>query len=154
MVVFSSSLTCGPWGCGPIHGQCQEERSAGYAGKKQEVKVHHDEGVANHIDPESCAVTREGLGEALTGERIGQPSSRGRGIISGADAVLFAEGETEGCVNRECPEDPAWSETLACAYASCAGPGRSHGRPTARVNGVLLWSASGRRGAVADDARS
>jgi hypothetical protein len=118
------------------------------------VKVHHDEGVANHIDPESCAGTREGLGEALTGERIGQPSSRGRGNIPGADAVLNAEGETEGRVNRECPEDPAWSETLACAYASCAGPGRSHGRPTARVNGVLLWSVSGRRGAVADDARS
>ena len=96
------------------------------------MRVHYDEGVANHIDPESCAVTREGLGEALTGERIGQPSSRGRGIISGADAVLFAEGETEGCVNRECPEDPAWSETLACAYASCAEPGRSHGRPTAK----------------------
>ena len=94
---------------------CHKERRAGYAGKKQEVKVHHDEGVANHIDPESCAVTREGLGEALTGERIGQPSSRGRGIISGADAVLFAEGKTEGHVNRECPEDPAWSETLACA---------------------------------------
>ena len=30
---------------------CHEQRSAGYAGKKQEVKVHHDEGVANHIDP-------------------------------------------------------------------------------------------------------
>jgi hypothetical protein len=73
------------------------------------VKVHHDEGVANHIDPESCAVTREGLGEALTGERVGQPSSRGRGIISGADAVLFAEGETEGRGNCECSEDPAWS---------------------------------------------
>jgi hypothetical protein len=65
------------------------------------VQVHHDEGVANHIDPESCAVTREGLGEALTGERIGQPSSRGRGNISGADAVLNAEGKTEGRVNRE-----------------------------------------------------
>ena len=60
------------------------------------MKVHHDEGVANHIDPESCAVTREGLGEALTGARIGQPSSRERGNISGADAVQFAEGETEG----------------------------------------------------------
>src|SRR5262249_3496120 len=29
-------------------------------------------------------------------------------------------------------------------YASCAGTGRSHGRPTARVIGVLLWSVSGR----------
>src|ERR1700721_2175637 len=35
------------------------------------VQVHHDEGVANRIDPESCADAREGVGEALTGERIG-----------------------------------------------------------------------------------
>ena len=48
-------------------GQGHFQRGAGYAGKKQEVKVHHDEGVASHIDPESCAVAREGLGEALTG---------------------------------------------------------------------------------------
>ena len=41
------------------------------------MQVHHDEGVANRIDPESCASTREGTGEALTGERIGQPLSRG-----------------------------------------------------------------------------
>ena len=40
------------------------------------MQVHHDEGVANRIDPESCANTREGIGEALTGERIGQPLSR------------------------------------------------------------------------------
>ena len=60
------------------------------------MRVHHDEGVANHIDPESCAVTREGIGEALTGERIGQPSSRERGNISGADTVLYVEGNTEG----------------------------------------------------------
>jgi hypothetical protein len=31
------------------------------------VQVHHDEGVANRIDPESCADAREGIGEALTG---------------------------------------------------------------------------------------
>jgi hypothetical protein len=41
------------------------------------VQVDHDEGVANRIDPESCANTREGIGEALTGERICQPLSRG-----------------------------------------------------------------------------
>ena len=40
------------------------------------MQVHHDEGVANRIDPKSCANTREGIGEALTGERIGQPLSR------------------------------------------------------------------------------
>jgi hypothetical protein len=36
------------------------------------VRVHHGEGVAIHIDPESCADAREGIGEALTGGRIGQ----------------------------------------------------------------------------------
>jgi hypothetical protein len=36
-------------------------------GKKQEVKVHYDEGLAIHIDPKSCAVTREGLGDARAG---------------------------------------------------------------------------------------
>ena len=40
------------------------------------MQVHYDEGVAIHIGPESCAVAREGLSEALTGERIGQPLSR------------------------------------------------------------------------------
>jgi hypothetical protein len=107
------------------------------------VQVPHSEGVANHTDPESCAVSREGIGEALTGVHIGQPWSRERGNISGADAVLFAEGETEGRVNRERLDDPAWSKTLACVYASCAGTGRSHGRPTATLR-VLLWPVSGR----------
>jgi hypothetical protein len=36
------------------------------------VEVHCNEGVAIHIDPESCVGTREGACEVLTGERIGQ----------------------------------------------------------------------------------
>jgi hypothetical protein len=36
------------------------------------VQVPHDEGVANYIGSESCAGAREGVGEALTGDRIGQ----------------------------------------------------------------------------------
>jgi hypothetical protein len=47
------------------------------------VEVHHDEGVANRIDPESCAAAREGNSEALTGERAGQPLSReGQALVS------------------------------------------------------------------------
>jgi hypothetical protein len=60
------------------------------------VQVHHDEGVANRIDPESCADTREGIGEALTGERIGQPLSRESTLILGADVVPLTEGNTDG----------------------------------------------------------
>ena len=46
------------------------------------MKVHRTEGVANHSGPESCAVAREGVGEALTGVRIGQPLSRENGFLS------------------------------------------------------------------------
>ena len=62
------------------------------------MQVHHDEGVANRIDLESCANTREGIGEALSGERIGQPLSHERNSIRGADAVRRAEGNTDGRV--------------------------------------------------------
>jgi len=44
------------------------------------VQVHHDEGVASHIDPEPCAGIREGAGEASVGEHAGQPLSRERMI--------------------------------------------------------------------------
>ncbi len=60
------------------------------------MQVHHDEGVANRIDPESCAVAREGISEALTGERTGQPLSRESTLIPGADVVLLTEGNTDG----------------------------------------------------------
>jgi hypothetical protein len=60
------------------------------------VQVHHDEGVANRIDPESCANTREGIGAALTGERIGQPLSRESTLIPGADVVPVTEGNADG----------------------------------------------------------
>src|SRR5262245_35343197 len=61
----------------------------------------------------------------------------------------MVEGDIPGS-ERELPGDPAWSETLACADAPCTGAGRSHDRPI----GSRRRSASGRRGAVADDARS
>jgi hypothetical protein len=40
------------------------------------VQVPYDEGVANHIDPESCAAAREGLGEALTGDCVKKARER------------------------------------------------------------------------------
>ena len=57
------------------------------------MQVPYDEGVAIHIGPESCAVAREGFGEALTGGRIGQSLSR-ESLDPGADAVSSAEGNT------------------------------------------------------------
>jgi hypothetical protein len=63
------------------------------------VQVHYGEGVANHADPESCAAYREVCGEALTGERAGQPLSHVIFLIQDADVVTCAEGKTNGCDN-------------------------------------------------------
>ena len=60
------------------------------------MQVRCDEGVAIHIGPEPCVGIREGVGEASVGECIGQPSSHESAIISGADAVSDAEGNTDG----------------------------------------------------------
>jgi hypothetical protein len=62
------------------------------------VRVHHEEGAANHLGPEPCVNTREGEGEASAGERTGQPLSRVRNQILGADAFQIAEGNTDGRV--------------------------------------------------------
>jgi len=65
-------------------------------GKRQEVKVHHGEGVAIHTDPESCASGREAAREALTGARAGQPLSGERLHNRSADVIQSAEGNTAG----------------------------------------------------------
>ena len=65
-------------------------------GKEKMVQVHHDEGVAIHIGPESCAVARDGISEALTGECTGQPLNRERPLNPGADVVPLTEGNTTG----------------------------------------------------------
>jgi hypothetical protein len=63
------------------------------------VQVHYDEGIANHIGPEPCAGIREDVGEASAGERAGQPLSRDRKLIPGADAVCVAEGNKSKSAN-------------------------------------------------------
>ena len=70
------------------------------------MQVRCDEGVAIHIGPEPCAVVREGGGEASVGDCIGQPWSRERKLVPGADAVPMAEGNTGGRVNASAR--PAW----------------------------------------------
>ena len=68
------------------------------------MQVPYDEGVANHIGPESCAVAREGLGEALTGECTGQPLSR----------ESFLSWVPTPCIRRK----------ATCQGASSRAPGR------------------------------
>ena len=111
------------------------------------MKVRCDEGVAIRIGPEPCADVRKDAGEASAGECAGQPLNRERPIIPGADTVPNVEGHTHGRAVCERPDDPAWSQTLARAEASCTGTGRSHGRPaalTARVALVRIGKARSR----------
>ena len=63
------------------------------------MQVHYDEGIANHIGPEPCAGIRKDVGEASAGERAGQPLSRDRKLIPGADAVCVVEGTMSKGVN-------------------------------------------------------
>ena len=51
------------------------------------MQVHCDEGVANHIGPEPCAVVCEGGGEASVGERIGQLLSLENYVLLGRRRV-------------------------------------------------------------------
>lgn len=64
------------------------------------MQVSYSEGVASHTDPESCVGIREDAGEALTGERIGQPSSRESKIVPGADVFIITEGNMESAITR------------------------------------------------------
>ena len=93
------------------------------------MKVRYDEGVAIHIDPESCAGSREAAREVLTGEHAGQPLSREILDIPGAEALLLCGRQYERMRYRKCPFDLARSQTLACMDASCTGTGRPRDWP-------------------------
>ena len=81
------------------------------------MKVSSSEGVANHTVPESCAETREGFGEALTGVCIGW--------------VLSCENKTSGTPTL-CVE---WKATRTGALA------RVPGRPGAVVDPSMCVSS-------------
>jgi hypothetical protein len=98
------------------------------------VQVSHNEGLANHVVPESCAVCRETCGEALTGVRAGQPLSRDSLLIPSADAVDKAEGNTTERDIASTPFGPAWPEDSG-THAPCLGTGRSPVWPVAAKAG-------------------
>jgi hypothetical protein len=70
------------------------------------VKVLYGEGFAHHTGPEPCAVDREVGGEASAGGSAGQPLSRERAVIPGADDVPVSEGDADRRENAR--TGPAW----------------------------------------------
>ena len=95
------------------------------------MKVHYDEGVATHIGPEPCIVVRENGGEASAGEGIGQVLSPENYVLPERRRVTHRGRQYGQAQRTRGLNGPAWSKTLACAEAPCAGTGRSHDRPPA-----------------------
>ena len=82
------------------------------------MKVLYVEGLASYGGPESCVHIREGVGEALTGVRVGRvlsreihaPGLRSR-VVRGAEAVETCRRPHHVCRNGEAGMDPARSQT-------------------------------------------
>ena len=108
-------------------------------GKEERVQVPYDEGVANHIGPESCVARREAWGEALTGVPVGQVLSRESDCSGMPTLSSVAEGNTEGCAIASALPVPRGLRPWHAGETSCLGTGRSHGWPSGEGR-----SASGR----------
>jgi hypothetical protein len=65
------------------------------------MKVSYDEGVANHVGPESCGIARKGTLEALTGEDPGRVLSLDNVILWSADAILSGGRQQRSVRHRE-----------------------------------------------------
>jgi hypothetical protein len=87
------------------------------------MKESYGEGLATHIDPESCGAACEGGDEALTGARAGQVLSRESPFLRGADAVRRSGRPHLAHRYRERRRDPARSETL-CTYGNTSHENR------------------------------
>jgi hypothetical protein len=109
------------------------------------MKESNSEELATHAGPESCVVTREGGGEALTGVRIGRVSSRERSLSRGGRRITVS-GRQHGCARIR------WSNTRRVRTRSSAVLDPAHVRNhLARELGGLMfghgtrwvpWSAS------------
>jgi RNA-directed DNA polymerase len=81
------------------------------------MKEPYGKGLATHAGPKSCADTREGSREALTGVRAGRVYSRESHLLQGADAVRRSGRPHLEHRQREMLQSPARSETPStCGY--------------------------------------
>lgn len=93
------------------------------------MKVHCNEGVAIHIDPESCAGSSEAVRDALAGEHVGQPLNREIDASRVPAFVLCAEGNMNRCDSASVDSTRRALSTLACMDGPCAETGRPRDWP-------------------------
>lgn len=75
------------------------------------MKVSYDEGLASHVDPESCGAAGNGVAEALTGERAGWVLSSEILTVRDADALMSCGRLNRPARQREGRSGPAESKT-------------------------------------------
>ena len=93
------------------------------------MKESYDEGLANHIGPESCADNGNIIGEALTGESAGWVLSPVRDINPSADALQVCRRQHPIDRFGEGYESSAGSETPVMHGSSFTGIGTPCIRP-------------------------
>ena len=103
------------------------------------MQVSASEGLANHTVPESCADVREGIGEALTGVRIGWVLSR-ENTTPGSPTLCFERKATWPGASSRAPGRPGAVVDPSMCVRSL--PGNREISRLARA--VAPWSASGR----------
>ena len=106
------------------------------------MEVPYSEGLASHADPESCAGTRKGAGEALTGEHAGQVLNREINDVQGADTVGDSGRQHPMRRKGEPSEGPCVVEDPVHAWKHLA---REPGGPTLPLP---RWRAGARREAA------
>ena len=88
------------------------------------MKEPYEEGLASHLDPESCVRAREGTCEALTGARAGMVLSREINDPTVPTLSPNAVGNTARRAIASACAGRARSETHGRTETSCTGTGR------------------------------
>src|SRR5678816_1148193 len=109
---------------------------------EKEMKELYGEGLATHADPESCAGSHQGTGEALTGAHAGRAIEPRKHLLLGADAVSFGgrrDDPAQYCEHgiglaRSKNSGARWRWKVdACVESPCARTGRSLALPSLMV---------------------
>ena len=91
------------------------------------MKESYSEGIANHTGPESCIVSRERQGEALTGVRTGQDiEPRKVGNVRGSRHTFTrVEGNIGPTAIARADRSPRGRRPCACTETPRTGTGRA-----------------------------
>ena len=103
------------------------------------MQVSSSEGVANHTVPESCAGPREGVGEALTGVRLGWVLSRENNTPGTPTLCAERKATWPGAPARALGRPGAVVDPSMCVSSL---RGNREISPPARIS--KFWPASGR----------